>query len=60
MKDDGHKSNLIDLNDAEYVKLINTLRQEAASLGFEAKCDQYDFIINKLLFKYKIKNHIVI
>lgn len=50
----------IELPDDKYKAVIDKLRQDAVRLGFKSKSDQYDFVINGLLFKYKIKSNILI
>jgi DNA modification methylase len=47
---------LIDKNDDDYAEIIKKLKKEAIKLGYKGEADKYDFIINKILFKYKIKD----
>lgn len=51
---------LIDLSDEDYRELLDKLKTEAAAVNLTSESDQYDYIINRLLFKYKIKSNISI
>lgn len=53
-------SSLKELNNDVYKQVVAKIRKEAVKNGFQAKCDQFDYIINRLLFKYKIKENIKI
>lgn len=58
-KDSTYKTNSPqELSNDEYSNLVATIRNEAIDLGYKQRCDQFDFIINRLLFKYKINNKI--
>lgn len=46
---------LVDLSDEEYYLLIENIREEAISKGYNKKSDQFDFIINRLVFSTMIK-----
>ncbi len=52
------KEPLIDLNKEEYLSLINSLRSDATKKGYTTKSDQFDYIVNSLLFKYIIHDDI--
>lgn len=51
---------LEELNENDYKLLIEKLRKEAIKNNYNSKSDQFDYIINKLLFQYKIKSNIYI
>lgn len=53
-KENQSKLTLLELSSKEYGLLIEELKDEALSEGYNDESDKFDFIINRVLFKYKI------
>ncbi|MFW9878056.1 MAG: DNA methyltransferase [Candidatus Thorarchaeota archaeon] len=53
----GIKLEILEQN--KFEELINKFKKEAIEKGFKQKSDLFDFLINKLIFKYEIHNFIL-
>ena len=45
---------LIKLDEKEYIKNIKNIKKMAVECGYITPSDQYDFVINSMIYKYKI------
>ena len=58
IKDSNYRAseNIKEMDDIEYCDIVEKTKNKAIEKGYENKCDQFDFIINEFLFKYKFKS----
>ena len=59
-KKSNSKKNLIKLDKTKYSSLIDQLKKEAIKNGYTSKSDIFDYVINKIIFRYEIIDDIAI
>lgn len=56
--DTATRMNLRTLEKNEYEKIVSKLREEAIKNGYTSRADQYDYLINSLIYDYAFRNDV--